>query len=112
LILLARLPFEVLEHNVGDRKGRGVKETKSEVRLPIALVYFNGVVDVVDNHAIVGYVLYVSIAATTLEITGQCAGSVGPDFDAGTILKTSGQSVSCLSGGYIGGRRSTRGNVG
>jgi len=47
-ILLARLPLEVLEHHVANRQRAGVFEAKCQIRLAVALIDFNRIVDVVN----------------------------------------------------------------
>jgi len=54
--------------------------------LSVALIDFNGVVDIVNYHGVVGDVLDHAGTTAALEITGQGRGSVGPDFDASTVL--------------------------
>lgn len=86
LVLFAGLAVEVGEEDVGDGEWRGEFETEGEVGLSVALIDFDGVVDIVDYHGVVGDVLDHAGTTAALEITGQGRGSVGPDFDASAVL--------------------------
>lgn len=55
--------------------------------MAVALVNFDGVVDVVDEESVVGYILHKARTAAALEIAGQGGGGVGPHFDASTVLE-------------------------
>jgi len=54
--------------------------------LAIALINFNGVIDVVDEDRVVSDVVDPAVTSTSLEISANSRGGVGPDFDASTIL--------------------------
>jgi len=53
--------------------------------LPVALVDFDRVVNVVDEHRVVGDVFNHARAAAALEVAAEFCGGVGPDFDAGAV---------------------------
>jgi len=46
---------------------------------------FDGVIDVVDAHGVVGDVVDAAFATAALEVTGECGGRAWPDFDAGAV---------------------------
>ena len=104
IILLARSSMEVLDRDIGNGKiawelqGRissvanGIKGAwktylvaKREVLLTIALRDFNCIVDVGENHAIVGDVGNGSRTAASLQIVGQSGANTWPDLDAGSV---------------------------
>lgn len=86
LILFGCLSVEVLEHDVGDSEWRRELQAECEVGLAVALIHFDGVVHVVDDHGVVCDVLDHSRTAASLQIAGESRGCVGPDFDAGSVL--------------------------
>ena len=86
LILFGCLSVEVLEHDVRDSEWRRELQAEREVGLTVALIHFDGVVHVVDDHGVVCDVLDHSSTAASLQIAGESRGCVGPDFDAGSVL--------------------------
>lgn len=66
-VILARCcALDVREKNVGNSQLRRILVAQSEIFLSIALSHFNGVVDVIDCHGIIGNVLYATGATSTL----------------------------------------------
>ena len=59
---------------------------QSEVLLAVALGDFNGVVDVLDGHGVVGDVLHAARATATLQVGRQSRRDTGPDLDTSTVL--------------------------
>ena len=57
-----------------------------QILLAVALGHFNGIVDIVNGHAVVGNVLHQARSAAALEIGRERRGSPRPDFDTRTIL--------------------------
>jgi hypothetical protein len=86
LILFACRAGEVLEYDISDREWRREFETQGEIGLSIALVDLDGVVDVVNEHCVVGHVCDSARATASLEISAECGWRVGPDFYTCTIL--------------------------
>jgi hypothetical protein len=58
---------------------------KRQVLLAIALSNLNGVIDVRQNHAVIGDVLDSTGSASTLEVAGEGGRSTGPDLDTRTV---------------------------
>jgi hypothetical protein len=86
LVFLAGLALEILEHNIGNCEIRRELEAQRQVALPIALVDLDGVVDVVNEHSVVGHVLYHTAAATSLKVATELRGRVGPNFNTRSVL--------------------------
>jgi hypothetical protein len=86
VILRRRVPIEVLEYDVGNRKRGWELETESEIRLTVALVDFDGVVYFVDDHGVVGYVVDLATTATSLQVAAELGWQVRPDLDACAVL--------------------------
>lgn len=55
--------------------------------MSVALGDFNGIVDILDGHGVVGNVLDTARATSTLQVGRQSRGHTRPDFDASTILE-------------------------
>jgi len=53
--------------------------------LAIALINFNGVIDVVNEDRVVSDVVDPAVTSTSLEISANSGRSVGPDFNASTV---------------------------
>lgn len=53
--------------------------------MSVALRNLNGVIDVLDNHAVVRDIAHGAAAASALQVTGERRGSARPDFDACTV---------------------------
>ena len=92
LIFLARLAGEILEYDIADRERRRVFETECEIRLSIALIDFDCIVDVINEHSVVGDVGDSACSTASLEISAECSWGVRPDFDACTVLVVFSQS--------------------
>jgi hypothetical protein len=50
------------------------------------LINFDSVINHIDDNGVVGDVVDFSIASTSLQISAECRGGVGPDLDASAIL--------------------------
>lgn len=61
-------------------------KTKCEVGLSVALIDFDGIVDIVDSDGVVCHVLDSATSTTSLKVTAECGRSVGPNFDPSAIL--------------------------
>lgn len=85
-VLLARCAREILEEDIRDGQWRRIFEALCEIRLAVALVDFDGIVDVIDVHFVVGDVLDTASASAALEVATEGGGGVGPNFDAGSVL--------------------------
>jgi hypothetical protein len=70
-----------------ERKGAGSTDlvAECEVLLPVALGDFDSVVNVVENHAVVGDVLDSTGTTSALKVTGKSGRSTRPDLDARTV---------------------------
>ena len=86
LILAACLALEVLEHDVRDRQWRWELQAERQILLSVALVNFDGVVHVVDDHSVVCDVVHSAITTTSLQVTAEGCWGVWPDFDACSVL--------------------------
>jgi hypothetical protein len=86
IILCRRVSIEVLEYDVGNRKRGRELETEGEIRLTVALVHFDGVVYVVDDHGVVGYVVDLAATAASLQVAAELGWQVRPDLDACAVL--------------------------
>lgn len=82
VVLLAGGALEVLDCDVGDGEVGGELVAQRDVFLAVALRDLDGVVDVLNYHAVVGDVGDFTGAASTLQIAGQGGQSTGPDLDA------------------------------
>ena len=82
---LAGSALEVCHLDVTDREVRRELIAEREVLLAVALSDFNGVVDVLDEHAVVGDVVDAAGASTALEVTGESSGRSRPHLDACTV---------------------------
>ena len=80
------MSVEVLEFDVGNRKRGWKLETKSEIRLAVALVHFDGIVYIVDDHGVVSYVVDFTATAASLQVAAELGGQVGPNLDSGAVL--------------------------
>jgi hypothetical protein len=60
--------LEIRKKDIVDGEQGGKFETESKIVLAVALVDFNGVVDVVDEDRVVGYVVDAAGAAAALQI--------------------------------------------
>ncbi len=61
-------------------------EAESQVGLSVALINFDSVINHINDNTIVGNVVDLSIASTSLQISAEGGGGVGPDLDASAIL--------------------------
>ena len=86
LVLLACLALEVLEYDIIDGQWRWKFKAESQVRLSVALVNLDGVVNVIDEECVVCNVQNSSRPAASLEIAAQFRRGVWPDFDPRTVL--------------------------
>lgn len=68
-ILRTCLPTEGFEDDIGDGQRGRILQTQRQITLSIALIYFDGVVNVVNDHRIVGDVVDHTSATASLEIT-------------------------------------------
>ena len=77
--------MDILHDDVRDSQFGGELVASSQVLLAIALGDFNGVVDIVDAHGIVGDVVDAALATAALEVAGEGCGRAWPDFDASAV---------------------------
>lgn len=82
---LASSTLEVRHLDVADREVRRELVAERKILLAVALSDLDGVVDVVDEHAIVGDVVDATGASATLEVTGESSGCSRPDLDASAV---------------------------
>lgn len=68
IVLVASRTMDVVDPNARDRQVGRVLVAGSEVLLPITLRDFDGVVDVPDEHVLVGDIVDSSETATTLQV--------------------------------------------
>jgi hypothetical protein len=85
IVLCTSSTMDILHDNVRNGQFGGELVACSQVLLTIALSNFNGVIDVVDTHGIVGDVVDASFATAALEVAGEGCGGAWPDFDAGAV---------------------------
>lgn len=87
LVSRACRSLKVLENDVVDCQWGWVLETESQVLLSVTLVNLDGVVNLPHSHGIKSDVADSTRPPTTLEISREGARDVGPNLDAGGILK-------------------------
>lgn len=84
-VLGAGSAMDILHDNIRDGQFGGELIASSQILLAVALCDFDGVVDVVDVHGVVGDVVDTAFAASALEVSRKCGGGAGPHFDAGAV---------------------------
>lgn len=84
-IFLASSAVEVRHLDIADREIRRELVAEREILLPVALRDLHSVVDVVDEHAVVGDVVDATGTSTTLQVAGESSRRSRPDFDARTV---------------------------
>ena len=77
--------MNVLHDDVGNGQFGRELVASSQVLLTITLGDFDGVIDVVDAHGVVGDVVDAAFATTALKVTGECCGRAWPDLNAGAV---------------------------
>lgn len=61
---------------------------KSQILLPVALSHFDGIIDILDVHSIVGDVGHAPEATATLQVNRHGGRDTRPHLDTGTVLQT------------------------
>lgn len=84
-VLGRRGALEVAKDNVGNGQRAGVLGAQRQVALAVALGDFNGIVDIVNEHAVKGDIVDTAVAAAALQVARERRGRVGPDFNAPAV---------------------------
>jgi hypothetical protein len=96
VVFLAGSALEVPDGDIRNGQvGRG-GVAQGNVLLAVALRYLNGVVDVVDGHAVVSHVGHFAQAAAAHQIAGHGSLGARPDFDACAIGRVGHADVGNL----------------
>lgn len=84
-VLGASSAMNVLHDNIRNGQRGGELIASRQVLLTVALGDFDGIIDVVDVHGVVGDVVDTAFATTALQVTRESGGGARPDFDASAV---------------------------